>query len=124
MSLVFGGDASYGCCRDSFRMEDDSSKEVVILLFLSRDVPLARYEDGSFCVIGSKYYWELRVVDPSSFPIYFWLRGSKPWVSEDGFLLSKLGKVKSEIGMIGSCLYLQVGVVTQLPASVLGAVDV
>src|SRR5258707_3092380 len=102
MSLVFGGDASYGCCRDSFRMEDDSSKEVMVFFLLSRDVPLTRYEDGSLCVMGSKYYRELCVIDPSSFPIYFGLCGSKPWVSEDGFLLPKLGKVKSEGGMIGS----------------------
>src|SRR5258708_4702022 len=106
MSLVFGGDASYGCRRDSFRMKDDSSKEVVVLFFLSRDVLLTRYKGSSFCVIGPKYYRELRVIDPSPFPIYFWLRGSEPWVPEDGFLLSKLGKIESEVGMIGPRLYL------------------
>src|SRR5258708_14489329 len=106
MSLVFRGNASYGCRRDSFRMEDDPSEEVMILLFLSRDVPLSRYKDGPFCIVGSEYYWELCVVDPSAFPIYLWLCSSKPWISEDGFLLSKLGKVESEIGMIGSHLYL------------------
>ena len=106
MSLVFGGDASYGYCRDSFRMEDDPSKEVVVLFFLSRDVPLTRYKNGSLCVMGSKYYRELCIIDPSPLPIYFWLCGSKPWVSEDGFLLPKLGKVKSEVSVIGSRLYL------------------
>ncbi len=106
MSLVFGGDASYGCCRDSFRMEDDSPKEVMVLFFLSRDVPLTGYKNGPLCVVGSKYYRELCVVDPSPLPIYLWLCGSKPWVPEDGFLLPKLGEVKSEVGMIGPCLYL------------------
>src|SRR5258707_3953227 len=106
MSLVFGRDASYGCCRDSFRMDGDPSEEVMILFFLSRDILLTRDEDGSFCVVSSKYYRELCVVNPSSLPIYSWLCGGKPWVSEDGFLLSKFGKVKSEIGGIGSRLYL------------------
>src|SRR5713226_6525055 len=104
MSLVFGGDPSYGCCRDSFWVEDDPSKEVMILLLLSGDVSLTRHKNSSFCVRGSKYYRELRVIDPSPFPIYLWLCGSKPWVSEDGFLLPKLGEVKSKVGMICSRL--------------------
>src|SRR5713226_9078162 len=102
MSLIFRGDAPYRRCRDSFRMEDDPSEEVMILLLLSRDVPLSGYEVGPFRVVGPKYYWELCVVDPSTFPVYFWLRGGKPWISEDGFLFSKFGKVESEVSVVAS----------------------
>ena len=87
-------------------MENNPSKEIVIPLFLSRDVLLSGCEDSPFCIVGSEYYWELCVVDPPAFPIYFGLCGSEPWVSEDGFLLSKLGKVESEIGVVGPRLYL------------------
>src|SRR5712692_2453630 len=99
MPLVFRGDASDGCCRDSFWVEDDPSEEVVILFLLPRDIPLSGYKDGSFCIVSSEYYWELGVVDPSAFPVYFWLRGGKPWISEDGFLLAQFGKIESEIGV-------------------------
>src|SRR5258708_36744323 len=106
MSLIFGGDASDGCCRDSLRMKDNPSKEVAILLWCSRNIPLLGYKDGPFCVVGSQYHWELRVIDPPSFPVYFWLCGSKPWISEDGLLFPKFCKVELKIGVIGSRLNL------------------
>src|SRR5712692_6983322 len=112
MSLVFRGNASDRYCRDSFWMEDDPSEEVVILFLLPRNVPLSGYKDSSFRIVSSEYYWELGVVDPSALPIYFRLRGSKPRVSEDGFLLAKFGKIKPEVGVVTSRLYLQIGVVT------------
>ena len=105
-------------------MDNDPSEEVAIPLFLSRDISLSGYKGGPLRIVGSEYYWELCVIDPSSFPVYLGLCGGKPWISEDGFLLPEFSKVKSEIGVIGSRLHLQVGVVTQLPASVFGAVDV
>src|SRR5258708_40052548 len=80
VSLVFRRDSSNGCRRDFFRVEDDPSKEVSACPLLSRDVPLSGYKDGPFCVVGTQYHWELCMVDPSSFPIYFWLCGSKPWI--------------------------------------------
>src|SRR5258708_39074704 len=80
VSLILGGDPSNGCCRDLFRVKDDSPEEIVARSFLSRDILLSGHEDGSFCVAGTQYYRELSIIDPSSFPIYFWLRGSKPWV--------------------------------------------
>src|SRR5216684_392222 len=120
MPLVFRGDASDGCRWDSLWVEDDPSEEVAIPLFSSGDVSLSGHKDGSFRIVGSEYYWGLRVVDPSALPIYFWLCSGKPWISEDGLLFPKLGKVKSEVGMVSSCLHLQVGVVTQFPASIFG----
>src|SRR5258708_2742909 len=106
MPLIFRGDASDGRCRNSLWMEGDPSEEVVIPLFLSGDVSLSGYKGGSLRIVGSEYHWELCVVDPSAFPIYSWLCSGKPWISEDGLLFPKLGKVKSEIGMIGSRLHL------------------
>src|SRR5258707_9291422 len=106
MPLVFGGDASDGHCGDSLWMDGDSSNEVVILPSFSGNVSLSGYEGGSFRIVGSEYHWELCVVDPSTFPIYFWLCSGEPWVPKDGLLFAKLGKVESEVGMIGSCLHL------------------
>src|SRR5258708_38868490 len=112
VSLVFGGDTSNGCCRNSFQVNDDPPKEVVIPFLFSRDVSLSGYEDGFFCIVSSQYYWELCVINPSLFPIYFGLCSSKPWIPEDSLLLPKFGKIESEVGMIGSCLNLQVGIIT------------
>src|SRR5258708_7878278 len=81
VSLILGGDPSNRCCGDLFRMKDDSSEEIVAHPLLSRDIPLSGHKDGSLCIFGTQYYWELGVIDPSSFPVYFWLRGGKPWVS-------------------------------------------
>ena len=87
-------------------MKDDSSEEVVVSPSFSRDISLSGYKDGFLRIVGSQYYWELGVIDPSSFPVYFWLCGGKPWVSKDGFLFSKFGEVESEVGVIGSRLNL------------------
>src|SRR5258708_39593989 len=104
--LVLGGDPSDGCCGNLFWMKDDPPNEVIVFPSLSRDVPLSGHKNGLFCVVGSQYHWELCVVDPSSFPIYFWLCGSKPWVAEDCLLLSKFCEVETKVGVIGSCLAL------------------
>src|SRR5229473_4747688 len=80
VSLILGGDPSDGCRGDLFRMKDDSSEKIVARPPLSRDIPLLGHKNGSFCIAGMQYYRELSVIDPSSFPIYFQLRGSKPWV--------------------------------------------
>src|SRR5216684_1291175 len=106
MPLVFGGDASNGYCRDSFWVEDDPSEEIVVFLFLLRDISLSGYKDSFLRIVGSEYYWELCVVDPSPLPIYFWLCGSKPWIPEDGFLFSEFREIESEVGTTGSCLNL------------------
>src|SRR5258708_7111872 len=106
MPLIFRRDASDRCGRDSFRVEDNPSEEIIILSLFPRDVPLSRYKDGFFCILGSEYYWELRVIDPSTLPVYSWLRGSKPWVAENCFLLSKFSEIKSKVGMVVSRLYL------------------
>src|SRR5258707_5739419 len=106
VSLVFGGDPSNGRCRDSFRMKDDPPKEIVVFPFPSRDISLSGYENSFPCVIGTQYHWELCMINPSPFPIYFWLCSSKPWVSENCLLFSKLCKVESKVGMIGSHLNL------------------
>src|SRR5258707_9613598 len=124
MSLIFGGDTSDGCCRDSFRMKDDSPKEIVALFLCSRDISLSRYKNSPFCIVGPQYHWELCVINPPSFPVYFWLCGSKPWISEDGFLFSEFCEIESKIGMIGPCLNLQVGVVAQLPAFIFGTINI
>src|SRR5216684_816200 len=92
MPLVFRGDASDGYCRDSLWMKDDPSEEVTVPLFLSGDVLLSGCEDSPFCVIGSEYYWELCVVNPSTLPVYLGLCSGKPRIPEDGFLFPKLGK--------------------------------
>ena len=52
MSLVFVGNPSNGHCGDLFRMEDDSSEEVVVGFFLPGAVPLSGYEDGPSCIAG------------------------------------------------------------------------
>ncbi len=106
MSLVLGGDPSDGCCRDPFWVEDDPSEEVVVSPFLSRGISLSGYKDSFLRIVGSQYHWELCVINPSSFPIYFWLCGSKPWIPEDNLLFSKFCEVESKVGMIGSCLNL------------------
>src|SRR5258708_13004808 len=102
MPLVFGGNTSDGCCGDSFWVKDDPSNEVAVLFLLSRDVPLSRYEDSLFRIIGSEYYGELGVVDPSAFPVYLGLRSSEPWISEGGFLFPNFGKVEPEVCFITS----------------------
>src|SRR5258707_12505760 len=106
MPLIFRGDASDGHCGDSLWVEDDPSEEVVIPLFLSGDVSLSGYKGGSLRIVGSEYYWELCVVNPSALPIYLVLCSGKPWISADGLLFPKLGEVESEVGVIGSCLHL------------------
>jgi hypothetical protein len=46
-------------------------------------------EEMHFSCIGClEYYQELGVVDPSSFPVYAWLYGCKPRVSQYSFILS------------------------------------
>ena len=106
MPLIFGGNPSNGCRGDLFRVEDDPSEEVIACFFLSGEVPLSGHKNGLFCVVGSQYHWELCVVDPSSFPIYFWLCGSKPWVAEDCLLLSKFREVETKVGVASPCLNL------------------
>ena len=95
MSLVLGWDPSNGRDRNLFGMKNDPSEEVLVRSLLSGYVPLSGYEDGFSCVIGTQYYWELSVVDPSSFPVYFGLHGSEPWISEDCFLFPEFGEVES-----------------------------
>src|SRR5258708_5016696 len=80
VSLILGGDPSDGYCGDLFRMEDDSPEEIVACPLLSRDILLSGHKNGPLCVVGMQYYRELGVIDPSSFPIYLWLCGGKPWV--------------------------------------------
>src|SRR5258708_4626074 len=104
MSSVFRGDPSNGWSRDSFQMKDNPPKEIVVFTLPSRDISLSGYEDGFLCIVGMQYHWELCVIDPSPFPVYFWLCGSKPWIPEDCLLFSKLRKVESKVGVIGSRL--------------------
>jgi hypothetical protein len=63
---------------------------------LSRDVNGSRDEAGFSGIGGSEYNRELGVIDPSSFPINFWLHGGEPWVSEYGFVFPQVGEEESE----------------------------
>ncbi len=64
------------------------------------------------------------MVDPTSFPIYFWLHRCKPWVAEDGFMFAEVGEEKFEGdgGRPGS--YVQDGIVAEVSASVFCSIDV
>src|SRR5258708_13174189 len=111
MPLVFGGDPSNGCCGDLFGVEDDSSKKIVIYSSLSGEIPLSGDKNGLLCITGAQYYGELGMINPSPFPIYLWLCGSKPRVPQDCFLFSELCDLELEICMVISFLNLQISVV-------------
>ena len=105
-------------------MEDDPSEEVVVRPPFSGNISLLGYEDGSFCVIGTQYDWELGMINLASFPIDLWLCHGKPWVTEDCFLFSKFCEVEPKIGVVGPHLNLQVGVVVELSTLVFHTIDI
>ena len=64
------------------------------------------------------------MVDPSSFPVYFGLRSSKPWIPQNCFLFSEFCEVEPKIGVVGPHLNLQVGVVVELSTLVFHTIDI
>ena len=64
------------------------------------------------------------VVDPTSFPVYFWLHCRKPRVAEDGFVFAEVGEkeLERDSGRTGSDI--QDGVVAEVSASVFRSVDI
>jgi hypothetical protein len=53
-----------------------------LLVLLPLDGGCASGDVGSVGVGGFDYHWELGVVDPTLRPIYSWLDGGKPGVSQ------------------------------------------
>src|SRR5258708_38753817 len=64
------------------------------------------------------------VVDPTSFPVYFWLHCRKPRVAEDGFVFAEVGEKELERDGGGSGSDVQNGVVAEVSTSIFGSVYV
>ncbi len=105
-------------------MEDDPSNEVVCYPSFPRDISLSRYEDSSLCVIGTQDYWELGMINPSPFPVYFGLSCSEPLIAEDCFLFPKFCEIEPKVGIVGSCLNLEIGIEAELSTFVFRPVDI
>src|SRR5713226_7675249 len=88
MPLVFCWDSLYRFGWDSFGMEDDSSNVVFAWPSYSWDVSLSRNKGSFFCIVGLQYDRELSVIDPSLFPVDFWLGCYEPGVPYDCLLFS------------------------------------
>src|SRR5260370_36745750 len=101
MSLVFCWDSTNWCGRNFLQMEDNPSNIVLAQSSCPWDIHLSRNKGSFFCVIGLEYYGKLGVVDPSMFPIYFWLCGCKPWIPHDCLFLSCFSEIKGEFVVVG-----------------------
>ncbi len=64
------------------------------------------------------------MVDPAPLPIYFRLHRCKPWVAEDGFVFTEVGKEELERDGGGSGSYIQDSIVSEDSASVFHPIDV
>ncbi len=64
------------------------------------------------------------MVDPTSFPVYLWLRRCKPRVAKDGFVFAKVGEEELERDGSGPGPDIQDSVVTEVSASILCSVYV
>ena len=85
-------------------VQRNSAYEVSVVPNWSGSIDVPGEELRPFCVRASEYDGEVSVVDPASFPIYFWLHSRKPWVTEDGFVFAKIGekKLEGDSGVSGS----------------------
>ena len=102
----------------------DTSNEVSVLVGGAWYVLPPGGEDGSFCIVGAKDNGQLSVINPSLFPIDFWLIGSEPWIPEYGFLFSYMRQEESKLSNFASCLHLKVSVMLQLSTNVLRVVNI
>ncbi len=64
------------------------------------------------------------MVDPASLPIYLWLHCCKPWIAENGFVLSEVGEEELEGYRGRSCSDVENGIVAEVSASVFCPVDI
>jgi hypothetical protein len=61
---------------------------------------------------------KLGVIDPSSFPVDFWLHHCEPWVAEDGFIFSEVREEEAEVDLSVSCLDQKVRIIEEIAALV------
>ena len=91
MTLVFVWEVCLrGFC--FLRMDCDTPYKIPVTVNGSWYILPSWGKGGSFGVIGSENNGELGVVDPSLFPVDFWLVGGKPWVSQDSFLFADMSQ--------------------------------
>ena len=74
-----------------FWMDRDSAQGVPFFLGRSGNVSYPRDKGHLLHIWCSEYYGELRVVNPSFFPVNPGLGCCEPWVSEDYFVFSEVG---------------------------------
>ena len=105
-------------------VQRDSAYEVLIIFDRSRSVDASGKELSSLRVRAPEYDWEVSVIDPTSFPIYFRLCGCEPWVAKNGFVFAEVGKeeLKRDGGRSGPDV--QDSVIVEVSASVFCSVDV
>ncbi len=108
-----------------FRWEQrDSAYEISVVFDRSGSIYTSGDKLGFFCIGASKYNGKVSVVNPASFPVYLGLHCCEPWVTEDGFVFTKVGEEELERdgGRPGS--YIQDGVIAEVSALVFRAIDV
>ena len=105
-------------------MEHNPAYEVPVISDRLGAVDPPGEELCSFCIWTSKDDWEVSVVDPSAFPVYFRLHCCEPWVAKDGLMFSEVGKEELEWDGGGSSTNVQDSVVVEVSASVFRPIDV
>src|SRR5258708_37382716 len=74
------------------RLKGDSAYEISVFDNWARSIDAPGKEFCSLGIRTPEYDRKMGVVNPTSFPIYFWLHCRKPWIAEDGLVLAEIGE--------------------------------
>ena len=69
-------------------VDGDTSNEVPILINQPRSMLFSGEESSISHVCRLEDYWEVHLINPSSFPVDPWLDCGEPWISQYGSLSS------------------------------------